>query len=218
MEEDENIMFDEMPDMFGRMFIGNTNPSKSESVVSHKTYNSLYEELCDKCFPERFMQPYDAQKVSIATKLYSDVLQSMNDQDKQNELRQRAYKELGVKFDGTHLYNYLMDYLNPRVYLNPFTPDKLEIANRYYPSIEENKADYIALESIRSDVQWFIDAINEKREAERKEQEEALMNEEQLAMRRFEEDKQWLDDVRNSLGEENWRRYVEEEYGGYIKL
>ena len=44
------------------------------------------------------------------------------------------------------------------------------------------------------------------------------MNEEQLAMRRFEEDKQWLDDVRNSLGEENWRRYVEEEYGGYIKL
>lgn len=218
MEEDENIMFDEMPDMFGRMFIGNTNPSKSESVVSHKTYNSLYEELCDKCFPERFMQPYDAKKVSIATKLYSDVLQSMNDQDKQNELRQRAYKELGVKFDGTQLYNYLIDYLNPRLYLNPFTPDKLEIANRYYPSIEENKADYIALESIRSDVQWFIDAINEEREAERKEQEEALMTEEQLAMRRFEKDKQWLDDVRNSLGEENWRRYVEEEYGGYIKL
>lgn len=218
MEEDENIMFDEMPDMFGKMFIGNTNPNKSESIVSHKTYNSLYEELCDKCFPERFMQPYDAPKVSIATKLYSDVLQSMNDQDKQNELRQRAYKELGVKFDGTHLYNYLMDYLNPRVYLNPFMPDKLEIANRYYPSIEENKADYIALESIRSDVQWFIDAINKEREAERKEQEETLKNEEQLAMRRFEEDKQWLDDVRNSLGEENWRRYVEEEYGGYIKL
>ncbi len=218
MEEDENIMFDEMPDMFGRMFIGNTNPSKSESVVSHKTYNSLYEELCDKCFPERFMQPYDAKKVSIATKMYEKILQSKNDQDKQNELRQRAYKELGVKFDGTHLYNYLMDYLNPRVYLKPFTPDKLEIANRYYPSIEENKADYIALESIRSDVQWFIDAINEEREAERKEQEEALMTEEQLAMRRFEEDKQWLDDVRNSLGEENWRRYVEEEYGGYIKL
>lgn len=178
MEEDENIMFDEMPDMFGRMFIGNTNPSKSESVVSHKTYNSLYDELCDKCFPERFMQPYDANKVSIATKLYEIILQSKSDQDKQKELRLRAYKELGVKFDGTHLYNYLMDYLNPRVYLKPFTPDKLEIANRYYPSIEENKADYIALESIRSDVQWFIDAINEEREAERKEQEEALVTEE----------------------------------------
>lgn len=65
MEDDEQIMFDEMPDMFGKMFVENQNPSKSESVLSQKTYCSLYEELCDKCFPERYMQPYDAEKYRL---------------------------------------------------------------------------------------------------------------------------------------------------------
>ena len=110
-----------------------------------------------------------------------------------------------------------MDYLNPRLYLNPFIPDKLETANKYYPEIENNKDDYIYLEDILHKVQWFIDAINEEKEIRRKEEEEFLKSEEQVALRRSEDDKQWLEDVRNSLGEENWRKYVEEEYGGYIK-
>lgn len=76
------------------------------------------------------MQPYDAEKVSIATRLYTEVLQSMDDQNIQNELRLKAYKEPGVNFDGLTLYNYLMGYLNPRLYLNPFLPNKLEFANK----------------------------------------------------------------------------------------
>ncbi len=218
MEENENIMFDEMPDMFGKMFSGGESQSGYTSPTVNKTYDSLYEELCDKCFPGRYMEPYDANLVSVATKLYGEVLRSKENADLQNDLRHRAYDELGVKFDGSCLYKYLMGYLNPRLYLEPFMPDKLEYANKYYPAIEANRDDYIKLEAIQEKVKPFIEKINEEKKAEREKEEKALMNEEQLAMRRFEEDKQWLDDVRNSLGEENWRRYVEEEYGGYIKL
>ena len=211
-------MFDEMPDMFGKMFSENDTSGNTIPIVPHKTYSSLFEELCDKCYPERFMEPYNAKLVSAATKLYKEILQSENDEGLQKDLMHRAYKELGVKFDGTKLYKYLMEYLNPRLYLEPFNPDRLEVVNEYYPSIEANKDDYIALEDILAKAQWFIDEVNEEREMKRKELEEAMMNEEQLVIRRYGEDKQWLEDVRNSLGEDNWRRYVEEEYGGYIKV
>ena len=210
-------MFDEMPDLFGKIFTKDVALIKPSPTEQHKTYESLFDELCDKCYPERFMEPYNAKLVSAATKIYKDILQSKDDEELQKDLMHKAYKELGVKFDGTQLYHYLMDYLNPRLYLEPFKPERLEIANEYYPSIEANRGDYIALETILSKAQWFIDEIDEEREEKRKEMEEVLTDEAQLEMRRFENDKQWLDDVRNSLGEDNWRRYVEEEYGGYIK-
>lgn len=206
-----------MPDMFGKMFSGESQSNHNAPTVQ-KTYNSLFEELCDKCFPGRYMEPYDAKKVSIATKLYAEVLQSKENIDIQNELRHRAYNELGVMFDGSGLYNYLMGYLNPHIYLDPFMPDKLEYANKYYPTIEANKDDYIKLEAIQEKVQSFIDEINKEKEAERRKQEEEETSANEIAMRRCDEDKQWLDDVRNTLGEENWRKYIEEEYGGYIKV
>lgn len=215
-QEEEYIKFEEMPNMFGKMFSVEKSLDKETLASPHKTYSSLFEELCDKCYPERYMEPYDAKLVSVAIKLYSEVIQSEQNVDKQKDLRHRAYKELGVKFDGSQLYHFLMDYLDPHLYLNPFLPDRLEVANKYYPSIEANKDDYIALEHIESEVKWFVDEINEEREIKRQKEEEASMNEEQLALRRSEEDRQWLEEVRNSLGEENWRRYVEEEYGGYI--
>ena len=214
MQDEEQITFDEMPDIFGKMFADDDTSGNTTPTAPNKTYSSLFEELCDKCYPERFMEPYNAQLVSAATKIYRDVLQSKNDEELQKGLMHRAYKELGVKFDGTKLYQYLMEYLNPRLYLKPFDPDRLEVANKYYESIEANKGDYIALEGIQEDAQWFITQLDEEREAERKNKEEALMSEDQP----FVKDKQWLDDVRDSLGEDNWRNYVEEEYGGYRKV
>lgn len=232
-EDDEYIKFDEMPDMFGRMFAADKQPDKTVSITPNKTYGSLFEELCDKCYPERYMEPYNAKLVSAATKLYSEVLESEDKPEMQNELRHRAYKELSVKFDGTKLYQYLMDYLNPRLYLKPFCPDKLEIANNYYPEIEANKDDYIQLENIQSDVQWFIDKLNKEREIEfqkefQKEIESAKTQvvhtdsiekqKEEDAWRRYNADQALLEDIRNSLGDYHWKKFIEEEYGGYIKV
>lgn len=228
MQEEEQIKFDEMPDMFGRMFTSETVMKETSAIAQHKTYSSLYEELCDKCYPERFMEPYNATLVSAATKIYKEILQSENDEALQKDLMHRAYKELGIKFDGTKLYQYLMEYFNPRLYLKPFNPDKLEVANEYYPSIEANKRDYIALESIQAKGQWFIDAIIEEQaaECETQEQEEVMAfdsevvekNEREDAIRRFNMDQSFLEEIRNSLGIYHYKKYIQENYGGYIDV
>lgn len=228
-EDEEYIKFDEMPDMFGQMFSAGGQPDKTASTAPGKTYNSLFEELCDKCYPERYMEPYNAKLVSTATKLYSEVLKSDGNPELQNELRHRAYKELGVRFDGSKLYQYLMNYLNPRLYLKPFCPDKLEIANNYYPEIEANKDDFVLLENIQSDVQWFIDKINEERvcefqkeiekeETQGKNIDSTEKQKEEDAWRRYNADQALLEEIRNSLGEYHWKKFIKEEYGGYIKV
>lgn len=208
MPENEHIMFEEIPNMFSQMISDDGKPNEQTQTGIHKTYNSLYEELCDKCYPERYMEPYDAKRVSIATRLYGDVLNCENDINKQNELRHRAAEELGITFDGSKLYAYLLNYLNPRLYLHPFSPDKLEFANKYYLAMEANKDDYIELEKIETEVHLFIKEIDLERATERR---KTSMNGEQIAVRRFEEVKQWMD----GLDEEYWG-YMEGEYGGSI--
>lgn len=81
-----------MPDLFGRMFSGGNTLCNPTPIEPHKTYSSLFEELCDKCYPERFMEPYDAKLVSAATKIYKDILQSKDDEGTQKDLMHRAHK------------------------------------------------------------------------------------------------------------------------------
>ena len=97
--------------------------------------------------------------------------------------------------------------------MHPFSLDKLEFANKYYLAMEANKDDYIELEKIETEVHLFIKEIDLEREQQK--EEKTSMNGEQIAVRRFEEVKQWMDDARNSLDEEYWG-YMEGEYGGSI--
>lgn len=114
MEDEEQIIFDKMPNMFGRMLPKQGTTIDGGHTTPQKTYSSLFEELCDKCNPERFMEPYDATLVEAATKMYSDILHSKDDAEAQKKLMHKAYTELGVKFDGSKLYHYLMEYLDPK--------------------------------------------------------------------------------------------------------
>lgn len=40
---------------------------------SEKEYNTLYDELRDKCNPERFMEPYEKEKVELAIEIFSEL-------------------------------------------------------------------------------------------------------------------------------------------------
>ena len=120
-----------------------------------------------------------------------------------------------------------MGYLNPHLYLEPFDPERLEIANEYYPSIEANRGDYIALENIPTEAQWFIDEIEKEREEKRKKLEEVSITvdtnvveklKREDAIRRFNMDQSFLEDIRNSLGIYHYKKYIQENYGGYIDI
>lgn len=113
--QEENIVFESMPDFNG--LFDNTSLTKKQPVEKKK-FSSLFEELKYRCFPERFMDPYDSNKVAISIKLYSDVLDSQNNTEKQSELRRKASEMLGVRFNGDELYNELMEFCDPKLYIN----------------------------------------------------------------------------------------------------
>ena len=100
-----------------------------------------------------------------------------------------------------------MHYFNPRLYLSPFNPDDLNVANQYYPAIEKNKNNHVALEEMLPKLQWFID----KKDAEAR-QKAAVLEQEQDEMA-YVDDNTWIEDVRNLMGEEYYRQYIEDEYG-----
>ena len=144
---------------------------------SEKEYNTLYDELRDKCNPERFMEPYEKEKVELAIEIFSEL-----DKDKQYRyndkhfipLRNRAMSELGIHISTQKLYDYLDKYLNPKVYsdIQPYNKERVNKANEFYSRMQEVKDDIIALEQIYNDANGFIqdstwkDKLDFKREDE----------------------------------------------------
>lgn len=127
---------------------------------SEKEY-TLYDELRDKCNPERFMEPYEKEKVELAIEIFSEL-----DKDKQYRyndehfisLRNRAISELGIHISTQKLYDFLDKYLNPKVYsdIHPYDKDRVNKANEFYSRMQEVKDDIIALEQIQKDANSFI--------------------------------------------------------------
>lgn len=67
----------------------------NQSVIS--TINSPeFELLLLKCSPKNFMNPYDAEKVALANKIYSSILTNQNNTRKLNKLKKEAEKKLNI--------------------------------------------------------------------------------------------------------------------------
>lgn len=218
MQDDQYIQFEKMPDFWSRCA-----QMSIDAPVRKRVYASLYEELIDKCNPGLYMQPYDSKRVSIANDLFNEVLKSKDDEKALSLLRNRASTELGIKFCGDKLYAMLMRYLDPHLYLNPYNHGRLEFANKFYEYIEKYKDDYIALEQIIPEVEDFIEEIDE--EVRKLEEEKTIektakepTKEEADAWRRFHEDLPTLECIRNSLDHDQYKKYIEDTYGGYIKI
>lgn len=202
--QEENIQFDEMP-LFGNIF----QPQPQNSEIRERVYENLYDELTARCWPENYMNPYDTERVAISNQLYSKILQAKNDEEKLNSLRREATDLLGVKFNGGKLYEKLMKYFNPREYLRPYNAEYLEIANKYYLHIEENKDDYVALETIANE-QEVIDFI-EKLDRKQREREAFIERENNIQHRNANEYTAGeIYDIQNNVGD-NWHEYINNE-------
>ena len=68
-------------------------------MVDDTIYESLYAELKIKCNPNKFMVPYDKERVSQANELYRQLMEtSPQNEETLRQLRSKAIKELGVCF------------------------------------------------------------------------------------------------------------------------
>lgn len=153
-EQEENIQFDNMPN-FGEMF-----SEKATDWDNEKEYDTLYDELSDKCRPDRFIgDSSDNKTFLLANQLYAELKSKQGCSDNELiEFRDRAMALLGISISTKKLYEWLERYLNPKLYtvMEPYDAERVAQAGEYYIRMRECKDDIHALEKIRSDASSFI--------------------------------------------------------------
>lgn len=167
------------------------NPSKSEE----KQYESLYEELLEKCNPNNFMQPYDKEKVDTANTIFAELRSNPYATDYElKEVRLKAVQKLGVHISTQKILDYLTKYCDPKRYTDrdPYDAELVNQANTLYSQILDNKDDIFELERIEILARPLINSENERRRQREIRQRERM----QEAKR---------------IGEERWRKQNEEE-------
>lgn len=151
MKDTEDIFFESMPD-FGKQEIITTQEEKD--------YSSLYEEIADKCHPNRYIDTNcDKMSFPIANDIYSALTKRKGASDEQlKDLRDKAIFELGVHFSTKKKYQYLLEFFDPRIYtkIDPYPTDRVAPAKHYYDLLNENRDDIIALEHLEEEASSFI--------------------------------------------------------------
>lgn len=123
------------------------------SPSEDRVYDSLYEELKEKCSPSNYMSPYNREKVDVANALYRELMNIGKDEtEKLTNLRRKATSKLNISFSTAKLYRELKDYCNPSSYMNPYDAEALKRANNYYALIEEEKNSIEDLEILKREV------------------------------------------------------------------
>ena len=155
--EEENIRWEEISKVMreGKIPSGTQKAVELSKIPSSKVYDSLYEELLDKCNPKNFMEPYDQKKVDEAILIYNDLSRIGKTNEKHiRVIRDRATLELGIKVSTDRLSKELIDYCNPQNFLTavPFQADLLQIANHFYAQVRTSKNDIHELERLSSQI------------------------------------------------------------------
>lgn len=163
MKEKEDIFFESMPAW------GNQNDF---TVQEEKEYSSLYDEIADKCYPDRYLDTNsDKMSFPIANSIYSELTKRKRVPDDQlKDLRDKAIFQLGVHFSAKKKYEYLLEYFDPRIYtkIEPYPADRVALAKHYYDLLIDNRDDIIALEQLENEAKLFI--AERKKEINREEE------------------------------------------------
>lgn len=150
MQEYDNIHFEPMPDL-----------GVAKPIPHEKGYTNLYEEMIEKCHPKNYLnEGYDRQLFSIANSIYYELTQRREWTDEELiPLRNKAITELGIHFSTKKKYNYLLQYLDPRIYINmnPYPARRVATAEEYYNQLNTYKDDIVALEELEKKAKQFIE-------------------------------------------------------------
>ena len=117
--------------------------------ADYTTYYRLQvPELRALCNPQRFMKPYDHEKVSVSNELYVRLQSKTLSTDDILEIRKIAETVLDVRLSSTKLFEYLKEVCNPRLFMEPYDSVKIGRANDLYGDIMKNAQNLGELERI----------------------------------------------------------------------
>lgn len=145
MEED-NIIFETMPEPDWSKIVPQQQP------VDEKEYDSLYDELLDKCNPKNFdIKKYGYEKFNEANLIYSQIrnLKSAPETDLIT-LRNFAMEKLEIHISTKRKYSELEEYLNPDQYVDreDYDAELVSIVGKIYEELLTARYDIRLLEKI----------------------------------------------------------------------
>lgn len=115
--------------------------------------SKLFDELKEKCNPQNFLEPYDAQKIERSNNIYSKLDSAKYDIEELERLRDSAISDLGIAYHNTALYNNLCTLFNPQQFMGEnYDGQKLQAANQYYAKVLANKGNDKELEKIYEEI------------------------------------------------------------------
>ena len=142
-----------------------------EPISGH--YDSLFDELYEKCNPNRFMEPYDKEKIDQANDIFSQLLKPSTKTNliKLKELRSKALNQLGIEFCTETLYKRLIEKCHPRNFSGEYyDAQRLTEANNLYDEILRNADNIEVLEECEIKAKGLITILVEREQKEQKEQ------------------------------------------------
>ena len=155
MQEEERIQFEQIfDDGWTRNNQGNENPSTQSSLAEDKEYDSLYDELVDKCNPINFnIESVGIERFNIANEIYAQVLNNHESEEDLVYLRNRAMDELGIHISTSKVFNRLKEFLDPQNYMNrhPYDVDLVRNAGTQYDKLIRNRDDIRALSELENE-------------------------------------------------------------------
>ena len=150
-DNNDDIQFEVMPD-FGNMFSPkNEMPPKEKHI--EKEYDTLYDELIDKCYPGNYKEE-NTERFDVANDIYDQLKLKgtrITDDDLRY-LRNRAIEELSIHISTSKIFARLKSLIDPENYIKiePYNKDLVEKAKRLYDQLKKDKDDIRALERIEN--------------------------------------------------------------------
>lgn len=150
-DNDDDIQFETMPD-FGNMFLPKNEMPKKEKHVE-KEYDTLYDELLDKCYPGNYKDD-NTERFDVANDIYDQLKlkgTGITDDDLRY-LRNRAIEELSIHISTSKTFAKLKSLIDPENYIKiePYNKGLVEKAKRLYDQLKKDEDDIRALERIEN--------------------------------------------------------------------
>ena len=118
-----------------------------------KREKTLFEILKEQCNPKRYLDPYDKEKVDVATDLYRRVISC--DKNNNNELiaiRNEAVSKLNINWVDSKRIKRLKRLVNPKKYTSDKMLDKLPIANELYNKLSSGNMSPEEIDSLENEI------------------------------------------------------------------
>lgn len=108
-----------------------------------RSRENLYERMKRLCNPSNFMKNYNKDKLEIANDIYKRLLTiNENDTEALDSLQIEAMDKLGITFVYKEEISEMKKVVNPKRFMKPYNPEKLDIANALYSSLNKDKLSY----------------------------------------------------------------------------